>query len=65
MLCPGDYEDLSNSLLEAMCRLADDPVLREDLGKNARKTSEQFAKDRIIGQWKQLIQELLERQLSY
>ena len=46
------------ALAEAMTRLADDPLLRKKLGDNAMKSSERFRKDRIIAQWRQLIEDL-------
>ena len=46
------------ALAEAMALLADDPALRKKLGDNAQKSSGRFRKDRIIAQWKQLIEDL-------
>ena len=43
---------------EAMTLLAEDASLREALGARARKTSENFRSDRILGQWKALIAEM-------
>ena len=50
----GDEEQLA----EAMTLLADDAMLRESLGVQAKKISEQLREDRIIGQWKQQLERL-------
>ena len=42
----------------AMTYLAEDAKIREDLGSQARKTSERFEAEIVIGQWEELIEEL-------
>ena len=45
-------------LTEAMSLLADDKELREKIGRNASLAAEEFRPDKIIGQWKDLIESL-------
>ena len=42
----------------AMTYLAEDAKIREGLGSQARKTSERFEAEIVIGQWEELIEEL-------
>ena len=55
LVAVGSEEEMA----AAMALLADDAHLRETLGAQARKTSELFQTEPVIGQWKQLIAGLI------
>ncbi len=50
----GDAE----AMADALRKLAEDPVYREQLGKKAKETGERFRKDRVVREWEQLIEQV-------
>ena len=48
----GDQEQMAS----AMARLADDPELRERLGKAAAVTAERFRKEEVVRKWIEVIE---------
>jgi glycosyltransferase involved in cell wall biosynthesis len=64
-----DKEDgylIENGNIEAMankiCELIEDEQLRKQLGAKAKENMARYSEDKIMGQWKALFEELINRQ---